>query len=195
MPTWVRVDLSALERSIRLKQEALSGTAIQARLGRVAEEFTVVLDRTINQRLSTSRTGNMASALAVVEGPWATARGWAIGLGPWELVGSPDDPAPRGTITAFLKWLKAQGIRNWGPKPKHKEEAWWLLPSHLRALLQKKRQEGMFGGGTGYAAGRAPYFWSQEWGNPGALIKAQGFAREAMATFEPRFRDIMTEGL
>lgn len=76
-----------------------------------------------------------------------------------------------------------------------KETAWWRLPRPYKDLLQAKRLEGMFGGDEAVGAGRAPYFWGQEFGNPGALIKPQHFIGETLPSFVAyRFPQIMSEG-
>ena len=75
-----------------------------------------------------------------------------------------------------------------------REYAWWALPTSYKELLQKKREEGEFGGSEAIAAGRAPYFWGQEYGNPAAGITAQHFIGDTLLGFRPRFLEIMAEG-
>lgn len=72
-----------------------------------------------------------------------------------------------------------------------KKDAWWALPTPFKVLLQAKRQESMFGGGTAVGRGRAPYFWGQNYGNPNARIAAQSFT-DAFAPFaQVRFVELI----
>lgn len=77
-----------------------------------------------------------------------------------------------------------------------KARAWWALPTSYKALLQQKREGGAFGGAEGVAAGRAPYFWGQEYGNPIAGInRPQHFVTDTFRAFQPTFTEIMTKDL
>lgn len=67
-----------------------------------------------------------------------------------------------------------------------KEYAWWNLRKSWKSELQAERLAGHFGGENAAAAGRAPYFWSQEYGNPAAAIKPQGFAQASWKAFQNR---------
>ena len=79
--------------------------------------------------------------------------------------------------------------------PSNKSTSWWALPSSYKDLLQEKREGGMFGGAEGVAAGRAPYFWGQEYGNVAANITAQHFIGDTFPAFHPTFVQIMTKGV
>lgn len=79
--------------------------------------------------------------------------------------------------------------------PLPKQYAWWALPTTYKQLLQQKRLEGEFGGGEAIAAGRAPYFWGQEYGNPAANIQPQRFIGDTLPAFQETFVRIMTEGV
>lgn len=65
-----------------------------------------------------------------------------------------------------------------------KQWAWWNLPAGLKAILQRERLAGRYGGESAVGIGHAPYFWAQEYGEPAAEIKAQHFARDSWAAFE-----------
>lgn len=74
--------------------------------------------------------------------------------------------------------------------------AWWKLPTAYKDLLQAKRLEGRFGGATGVAAKRAPYFWGQEYGNPAAMISPQHFIGSTLPAFnKTRFPEIVGRGV
>ena len=82
--------------------------------------------------------------------------------------------------------------------PFPKRLAWWALPTSYKQLLQQRREEGEFGGGQAVGAGRAPYFWSQEFGNPAANITPQHFITGptgSLARFHSEFVRIMTRGV
>ena len=53
--------------------------------------------------------------------------------------------------------------------------AWWKLPREQKALLYEQRLQSNFGGAGSIADGKAPYFWSQEFGNPRANIRPQHY--------------------
>ena len=69
---------------------------------------------------------------------------------------------------------------------KGKQWAWWNLPTGLKAILQRERLAGRYGGESAVGIGQAPYFWAQEYGNPAAEIKAQHFARDSWEAFRTR---------
>lgn len=109
MATAVTVDFSQLRRSIDLKRQALSDTAIQERLTRVANAYVEALRAELHAKLSAQASGNMERALCNVVGPWKTSKGWAIGVGDIALVGLPTDaPKSRITIRQFLDWFNEQ---------------------------------------------------------------------------------------
>lgn len=76
-----------------------------------------------------------------------------------------------------------------------KPEAWWNLTPNQKVALQKRRLGGEFGGEGAAGVGRAPYFWSQEYGNPAAQIKAQGFATRAWSNFLARAHDVLADAI
>lgn len=51
-------------------------------------------------------TGNMRRGVTLTTLPYKIAGGWAIGVGDLSILGDPSEPAPRGTISAFLKWYR-----------------------------------------------------------------------------------------
>ena len=112
---------------------------------------------------------------------------WSQVVGSWRRIGSSEDDAPRGTISAFLeahpeykmghetkeerrdrrgqsKERKAAGIKSvFNPWMVDRSRyAWWLLSLEARRVLQEERLAGKFGGESGVGAGRSPYFYVQE---------------------------------
>lgn len=79
----------------------------------------------------------------------------------------------------------------YGRAPASSEFAWWKLTPKQKAVLQQKRLSGDYGGETAASIGYAPYFWSQEYGNPAANITAQHFAEEAWNRFRRRAKDVL----
>ena len=93
-------------------------------------------------------------------------------------LGTDTDSAPRGTIAAFLdkypqfrvkyrKTKKPQGRDIYGRYTRRVFErvppaqAWWRLSAQAKAVLERERKRGRFGGESALAASRAPYFWVQ----------------------------------
>ncbi len=67
---------------------------------------------------------------------------------------------------------------NLGRKPADRSEAWWALtPQAKRRLMELRGQGHVEMGATGE---RAPYWWSQEYGNAMAKIEAKQFVRNAL---------------
>ncbi|MFA5637017.1 MAG: hypothetical protein WC977_14070 [Anaerovoracaceae bacterium] len=62
--------------------------------------------------------------------------------------------------------------------------AWWNLNRTQKRVLQQKRLGAEFGGEGAAGIGKAPYFWSQEYGNENAAIKAQFFALRSWEAFK-----------
>ena len=58
--------------------------------------------------------------------------------------------------------------------------AWWYLSKKQKQVLEEQRQAGRFGGESAKGAGKAPYFWAQEYGEPKAAIEAQGVVTKAV---------------
>lgn len=75
--------------------------------------------------------------------------------------------------------------------------AWWNLNKRQKRALQAERLAGRFGGRRGVGAGRAPYFWVQEYGSEEAAVVAQHFAEISWQAFLRRsdrvIRDYMAE--
>lgn len=51
-------------------------------------------------------TGNMRRGITLTTLPYKIPGGWAIGVGDLSILGDPSEPAPSGTISAFLKWYR-----------------------------------------------------------------------------------------
>lgn len=66
-----------------------------------------------------------------------------------------------------------------GRRPLRPSEAWWALSLAARKKLAEERQKGRFGG----KPGQAPYWHSQEVGEPGAEIKPLRFIEQGFAEF------------
>ena len=89
------------------------------------------------------------------------------------------------------KQFEARG----GLAPAAREFAWWNLSYGNKAELQRQRLAGRFGGATAAGVGRAPYFWSQEYGNPKAAISPQRFARRSWEAFRRRANKVIAESV
>jgi hypothetical protein len=103
--------------------------------------------------------------------PTKIVGGWRIGVGDGEALGSPDDPAPRGTLRAFFDYLESQGA-----KPAYTD---WrnMQPAH-QDKLEELRRGGLFGGrGADYAN----YAWIQNAGNMKARVTATHFIDRSLA--------------
>ena len=109
MATAITVDFSQLRQRIALQRQALSDTAIKARLVEAANAYIGVMRADIDSKVDSRASGNMKEALSTIVGPWQTATGWAIGVGDIARVGLPSDaPASRSTIRDFLNWFNRQ---------------------------------------------------------------------------------------
>lgn len=67
--------------------------------------------------------------------------------------------------------------------PMHKSQAWWYLSRRQKEILQREREAGDYGGERAAAAGRAPYFWAQEHGEPRAAIRGKHITEGAYRVF------------
>lgn len=78
-----------------------------------------------------------------------------------------------------------------------KEYAWWNLKKSWKSELQTGRLAGKYGGSQmGLASGRAPYFWSQERGNPAAgIMEPKRWAERSWVAFEGRKRENLIESV
>lgn len=78
------------------------------------------------------------------------------------------------------------------------ENAWWWLSREQKQELRRQRQAGRFGGANAAAVGRAPYIWSQEYGNEKAMIAPHGFLRDITdafsATIDEKMRVVFDYG-
>jgi len=57
-------------------------------------------------RIPVGPTGNMRRGITLTTLPYKIPGGWAIGVGDLSILGDPSEPAPSGTISAFLKWYR-----------------------------------------------------------------------------------------
>ncbi|MFA4987966.1 MAG: hypothetical protein WC712_15410 [Candidatus Brocadiia bacterium] len=79
-----------------------------------------------------------------------------------------------------------------GPKPFTNADAWRALHPKAKAKLKEMRQQGYgplsaFGG----TPGRAPYWMSQEAGNPAAAIEAQHYLQSSILEFRSEIRRVV----
>ncbi len=82
---------------------------------------------------------------------------------------------------------------NLGKRPANKAEAWRALSPEAKQALFDLRQ----GGNTdmGGTPGQSPYWWSQDKGNPFAMIEARHFIEAAVDAWRDRREDIVEESL
>lgn len=129
--------------------------------------------------------------LQTVTGPYRQGRGYGIGVAPFSQVGDPDQPAPRGTIKAFLagsgkKW---RYVMNKDMRAKFSPKlAWWYLPREARLQLNLARLSGHYGGKQG--ARVVPAYWKlQETGAyPAPAPRAQRFVQQGIAAALPKLQ-------
>jgi hypothetical protein len=69
--------------------------------------------------------------------------------------------------------------------------AWWYLSKKQKQILEEQRQAGRFGGESAKGVGKAPYFWAQEYGEPKAMIEAQGVVTEAVEDWRMEANEIV----
>ena len=69
--------------------------------------------------------------------------------------------------------------------------AWWYLSKKQKQALEEARKAGRFGGESAKAAGRAPYYWAQEHGEPKAAIIGQRLVEAAVRQWRMRSADIV----
>jgi hypothetical protein len=69
--------------------------------------------------------------------------------------------------------------------------AWWYLSKKQKQVLEQKRQAGEYGGESAKGVGKAPYFWAQEYGEPKAMIQAQGVVGEAVEEWRLEANEIV----
>lgn len=117
-----------------------------------------------------SISGATVAALSVVNEPERTASGWKIGVGDQEALGDENEPAPEGTLRAFVKDFSLKPVR-----------AWKYLDNDAKQTLAIMRRAGQYGGkGWKYAN----YMWVQNKGNPRAHIDGRGFIEAGVAKFQ-----------
>lgn len=79
-----------------------------------------------------------------------------------------------------------------GRKPKGKPDAWRALSKEAKRILADMRQTmGVYGG----TPGKAPYWKSQEEGNPAALIDAQHYIQRSLESWRAEIPMIVREWL
>jgi hypothetical protein len=71
--------------------------------------------------------------------------------------------------------------------------AWWNLSRTKKRVLQDRRHGEEYGGETAIGVGKAPYFWSQEYGNPRAAIEPQMFVTRTWASFQSKMEPIIKD--
>lgn len=71
--------------------------------------------------------------------------------------------------------------------------AWWFLSSKQKKALETERRGGRFGGETAKAVSQAPYYWAQEYGEPLAAIKGQGYVGDAFSRWRARAGNILSD--
>ena len=78
-----------------------------------------------------------------------------------------------------------------GRPPRRKSEAWWVLSQQAKAKLKEMRAAGLFGG----TPGKAPYYYSQEEGNPKAEIEPRHYIERALDMWRAEIPKIVNEWL
>ncbi len=78
-----------------------------------------------------------------------------------------------------------------GPKPSTPADAWRVLTPEAKAKLQELRASGLYGG----TPGQAPYWVSQEYGEPLANIEARNYIQQAMWAFNAQLPELLSAWL
>lgn len=143
-----------------------------------------------------NQTGNTVDVLSHVGQPEKAFGGWRIGVvGDASRMGDPDETSPKGTISQFLNWYTQQtGVNQFivkGGVPSR--YAWWLLTRKQKEALQQAREAGMFGGASAVAAGRVPYMWGHESGNPNADLDGKHFIQNGLSDWRKDVSSLIDE--
>ena len=172
----------------------LQGPEVVATL---AKETSIILAQNapVGQRGMTR--GLLQRTMSEVAGPEPTGQGWWAGVGNLEGI-YPLEPAPRGTIKAFLEMIgKKKGSS--GKKPRvgtsfNPKKAWWYLPKEQKDLLRLMRETGRVdvGGTSPYR----PFYWHiQEVGQGDVGIAGQGYIAASIATIRGRIASVVSSVL
>lgn len=161
----------------------LAAQSRHLRSGEWVEELGAELSKTVYA--SMERTTNLANKVTQLTQVTLSEGQLHIGMGPKDLVGRAEK-APSGTIAAFLRdhprfyrrfkksRYQFQGptdkrgqrkiVKIYGDTSSHgpvdKRSAWWNLPPEGKAILQREREGGAYGG----ANALAKYFYVQDQG-------------------------------
>lgn len=103
----------------------------------VVQEFASMIDSQAPRD-----TGFMAQRMSTVRQIRGAGSVDGFGAGAYSLIGDPSDPAPRGTITAFIKANKKMR----GSIPLGPQGAWWTLTPEGKDKLRNSRRHGSYGG-------------------------------------------------
>lgn len=107
----------------------------------MASEFAGVLGDDIDSKVDpTLSTGNLKRALTTIVPVYKTSQGWAVGIGPWSLVGDPNASPPPNTIGDFLSWL-ATAVEAGDPEALAAQEAIWTGAAEARAERARQKAE------------------------------------------------------
>lgn len=96
-----------------------------------------------------------------------------------------------GKVIGRQRALAQRTIVPIGPKPLNPQEAWWYLSPQAKQLLQIKRMGGQFGG----VPGTAPYWWTQDQGNPAVRIEATRFIARSLEEWRPEADQMISDWL
>jgi len=130
-----------------------------------------------------SRSGATIQALSTIGEPEKVGRGWRITVGDKSALGSPDDPAPRGTLRRFYDYLEGTGRV-------HAFTKWSGMSRSNKELLQEMRRAGLMGGrGPRYAN----YMWVQNYGSATAEISGRHFIERGQERFRSRASGIIND--
>jgi len=141
--------------------------------------------------------GLLQRTLSEVSVAQPTGNGWQIGVGNMQGI-YPLEPAPRGTISAFLKkWAEEHGET--GERKRKRtgtgfdpRKAWMYLSDEQKDRLRQMREAGEkdVGGSSPYR----PFYWYvQDRGSEGASITGSGYIASAMSEIRQRIPGILRD--
>ena len=165
----------------------------------VVQELVLMSSEVLASEAPVGRRGSaglLQRTISEVAGPEPTGEGWWAGVGNLEGI-YPLEPAPKGTIAAFLEIMRER--RGEIGKRKRKratgtgfvaQRAWWYLSEKEKQELRAMREAGetRVGGASPY---RPFYWWIQEKGYPGVVPKAQRYIETAVNTIKGQIQQVI----
>lgn len=206
MPTTLTVTgHNEIIASLQNLSDKLDGPEIVQTLGQMSSAI-LTQETPVGRR---GDAGKLQRTMSEMAGPEPTGQGWWMGVGNLEGI-YPLEPAPRGTIAAFLERIgkktrlqsygrygvaakaqKRKRAAGTGFNPKH---AWWYLSDEEKEQLRAMREAGIedVGGASPYR----PFYWYiQEEGMGDVGIRGQHYIARAIQQIRGRISSTILEVL